>query len=94
MNKVEKDFVSEEIKIRLKNYGFDDTDTENILYQQAFRWFREKKQLFGFVEQITKKTFKFFIKDYRENKGLIFASYVYESYEDAELECLKKLFEI
>ena len=45
MNKVEKDFVSEEIKIRLKNYGFDDTDTENILYQQAFRWFREKKQL-------------------------------------------------
>ena len=94
MNKVEKDFVSEEIKIRLKNYGFDDTDTENILYQQAFRWFREKKQLFGFVEQITKKTFKFFIKDYRENKGLVFASYVYESYEDAEVECLKKLFEI
>ena len=91
---INKDFVSEELTIRLKQYGFDELDVDEILYQQAFRWFREKKELFGFVEQITKNTFKFFIKDYRENKGLVFASYVYKNYEEAELECLKKLFEI
>ncbi len=94
MTTLDKDFISEEIKIRLKEYGFDESDNEDILYQQAFRWFREKKELFGFVEQITKNTFKFFIKDYRENKGLVFASYVYDNYEEAELECLKQLFEI
>jgi hypothetical protein len=94
MTTTDKDFVSDELKIRLIEYGFDEPHVENILYQQAFRWFREKKELFGFVEQITKNTFKFFIKDYRENKGLVFASYVYNNYEEAELECLKKLFEI
>lgn len=94
MTTLDKDFISEEMKIRLKEYGFDESDVEDILYQQAFRWFREKKELFGFVEQITKNTFKFFIKDYRENKGLVFASYVYDNYEEAELECLKQLFEI
>ena len=94
MTTIEKDFISEEMKIRLKEYGFVEPDIEDILYQQAFRWFREKKGLFGFVEQDTKNTYKFFIKDYRENKGLVFASYVYDNYEEAELECLKKLFEI
>ena len=94
MTTLDKDFISEEMKIRLKEYGFGESDVEDILYQQAFRWFREKKELFGFVEQITKNTFKFFIKDYRENKGLVFASYVYDNYEEAELECLKQLFEI
>jgi hypothetical protein len=91
---VDKNFISEEMKVRLIQYGFDEDYFENILYQQAFRWFREKKGLFGFVEQITKNTFKFFVKDYRENKGLVFASYVYDNYEEAESECLKKLFEI
>jgi hypothetical protein len=90
---MDKDFLPENLKVRLKQYGFNGIDDE-VLYQQAFRWFREEKNLFGFVEQITKNTFKFFIKDYRENKGLVFASYVYDTYEDAELECLIKLFEI
>ena len=90
----DKDFISDEMKIRLIEYGFDEPDAEDILYQQAFRWFREEKGIFGFVEQVTKNTFKFFIKDYRENKGLVFSSYVYDDYEEAELECLKKLFEI
>ena len=94
MVKTDKDFVSDEMKIRLIEYGFDEPDVEDILYQHAFRWFREEKGIFGFVEQITKNTFKFFIKDYRENKGLVFASYVYDNYEEAELECLIKLFEI
>ena len=91
---MEKEFISEEIKIRIIEYGFDEPDIEDILYQQAFRWFREEKEICGFVEQITKHTFKFFVKDYRENKGLVFSSYVYNTYEEAQLECLNKLFEI
>jgi len=90
---MDKDFLPENLKVRLKQYGFNNLDDE-VLYQQAFRWFREEKNLFGFVEQITKNTFKFFVKDYRENKGLVFSSYVYDTYEEAELECLIKLFEI
>jgi len=91
---MEKDFLPDYLQDRLKQYGFDTADLDKIFYQQAFRWFREEKLLFGFVEQITKNTFKFFVKDYRENKGLVFSSYVYETYEEAEMECLKKLFEI
>jgi hypothetical protein len=89
-----KDFLPDELTIRLKEYGFNEPNVDNITYQQAFRWFREEKSLFGFVEQITKNTYKFFVKDYSENKGLVFSSYVYEHYEEAELECIKKLFEI
>jgi hypothetical protein len=91
---MDKDFISDELKIRLIEYGFDIPDVDDVLYQQAFRWFRENKNLFGFVEQITKHTYKFFVKDFSENKGLVFSSYVYDNYEEAQLECLKKLFEI
>ena len=91
---MDKDFISDELKIRLIEYGFDMPDVDDVLYQQAFRWFRENKNLFGFVEQITKHTYKFFVKDFSENKGLVFSSYVYDNYEEAQLECLKKLFEI
>lgn len=91
---MDKDFISDELKIRLIEYGFDMPDVDDVLYQQAFRWFRENKNLFGFVEQITKHTYKFFVKDFSENKGLVFSSYVYDNYEEAQLECLNKLFEI
>lgn len=91
---MDKDFISDELKIRLIEYGFDMPDVDDVLYQQAFRWFRENKNLFGFVEQITKHTYKFFVKDFSENKGLVFSSYVYDNYEEAQLECLEKLFEI
>jgi hypothetical protein len=90
----DKDFIPKNLEVRLKEYGFDEPDTDYILYQQAFRWFRENKKLFGFVEQLTQHSYKFFVKDYSENKGLVFSSYVYNSYEEAELECLNKLFEI
>jgi hypothetical protein len=91
---IDKDFLTEELVHRLKMYGFNEPDIDDITFHQAFRWFREEKELFGFVEQITKHTYKFFVKDYRENKGLVFSSYVYDNYEEAESECLKKLFEI
>jgi hypothetical protein len=63
------------------------------LYQQAFRWFREKH---GLDYEITyggkKGEYCAFVKSYiygnNGNNPSIF------SYEEAELECLKKLIEI
>lgn len=60
---MEKEFVPYEQAIELKQLGFDipsiagysypNSDkllTQAILYQQAFRWFREKYNLIGLVE--------------------------------------------
>ena len=73
------------------------------LYQQAFRWFREKYSYFP--------SFDFQYGDSNDNRGYFFCiinindeEFFYESvsknddvfktYEEAELECLKKLIEI
>jgi len=72
---------------------------EAPLYQQAFRWFREKYKLYshvresyafdntlGFVTQINGSYVNHGIEDKSINR--------FETYEEAELECLKKLIEI
>ena len=69
------------------------------LYQQAFRWFREKHELHShvresyafdntleFVTQINGSYVNHGIADKPINR--------FETYEEAELECLKKLIEI
>ena len=63
------------------------------LYQQAFRWFREKYNLKGHVEAIeyfdeTPDTYHWSIlNEYNSGNDQL-------TYEEAELECLKKLIEI
>jgi len=60
------------------------------LYQQAFRFFREK----GFLIDITshdKDDYEFYIR-WHPNKPIL--SDYYNTYEETELECLKKLIEI
>jgi len=61
------------------------------LYQQAFRWFREKYGLFGqinihtyFIYDISNDEFKMIRKYYK----------VTNTYEEAELTCLKNLIDI
>lgn len=80
------------------------------LYQQAFRWFREKYKIdFSIITNYAKVDSKM-IKSYRvgfiivknniidsyflrpENNKLKFIEF--NTYEEAELECLKKLIEI
>ena len=69
------------------------------LYQQAFRWFREEYSLYShvresyafdntleFVTQINGSYVNHGIEDKPINR--------FETYEEAELECLKKLIEI
>jgi len=64
------------------------------LYQQAFRWFREKYNLKSWIQEHTADTFIYEIRPhvlthYKEGE-----TYIYDNYEKAELECLKKLIEI
>jgi hypothetical protein len=61
------------------------------LYQQAFRWFREKYTLIYFIGDDF-GGWSYSISKNSKPQGSISA--VYSTYEEAELECLKKLIEI
>ncbi len=68
-------------------------ECDSPLYQQAFRWFREKHNLKGHIEAVeyldeTPDTYHWCVFD-KFNSG-----YDQLTYEEAELECLKKLIEI
>jgi hypothetical protein len=81
-------------------YMVSDNFTIAPLYQQAFRWFREKEidsefkkieegytfHCFKNQEELSESLLKLFSDDRKK--------YVYKTYEEAQLECLKKLIEI
>ena len=68
------------------------------LYQQAFRWFREKYQLVNYIEYYAEWNFEIFRIDDKiaEVQDDVNVDYTFKggTYEEAELECLKKLIEI
>ena len=71
------------------------------LYQQAFRWFREKYGLIGFrpnVKQFDCHVYDMSLsgKEYTEQRTMkeFNKDPKVGTYEEAELECLKKLIEI
>ena len=134
---MEKEFVSYEIALELKELGFDEpcfgyyrpngnleyveshivkdfsylaknSEWQDLvaapLYQQAFRWFREKYNLRGFIGfRPNVKQFDCHIydmslsgKEYTEQRTMeeFNKDPKVGTYEEAELECLKKLIEI
>jgi hypothetical protein len=56
------------------------------LYQQAFRWFREKYNAHIYPKKFTENTWRVSWGDWE--------SLIFETYEEAELACLIKLIEI
>ena len=103
---MEKEFIPYSEALALKELGFDEPclsfyfrgealiemkaihtfkeDSECIkapLYQQAFRW-------------LWNKTGKYIIPIQKNDKEWLAIGIVYKTYEEAELECLKKLIEI
>lgn len=129
---MEKEFVSYEIALELKQLGFDEpclfayygkSDISNFkesdhvlcgdrhntsfqkdgrvsapLYQQVFRWFREKYKLDSYIKPSllgTKKVYDFYIWfTNKEGERDLFIGMNNEyTYEEAELECLLKLIE-
>ena len=69
------------------------------LYQQAFRWFREKYGLYYsveyYIEDYKYPCFLFKIKNKPDNLPIKYKGLSgYNTYEEAELACLEKLIEI
>ena len=64
------------------------------LYQQAFRWFREKYNMYGISSYYGKNQYFIELLDYKGNQLIEIKDNTFWSYEEAELECLKKLIEI
>jgi len=72
------------------------------LYQQAFRWFREKYDLHVFFPMLGANLISFEIKSFGNKNGNcvqnVYDGIVYDNLyyqpEEAELECLKKLIEL
>ena len=100
-----QEFIPYEQALELKELGFDEECFQKFmlpnmnefckhpLYQQAFRWFREKYQL------------DYWVRAWWEYDRTMFIGYetlvekeehcgTYRTYEQAELACLKKLIEI
>jgi hypothetical protein len=67
-------------------------------YSQAFRWFREKYNLDSFVKHLYKSTIKvgyyFGIDQYKGVEFQMDFDAWYDTYEEAELACIKKLIEL
>ena len=88
----------------IKQASQKDKGVKAPLYQQVFRWFREKHVLLGFIEPANgyedKSLFAFYICDDEQNIIDDEHSYSkdsslhYKTYEEAELACLTKLIEI
>jgi hypothetical protein len=94
----------------LKSYGDDGLLNQNDhslylsapLYQQVFRWFRKKYGLEGYVNLSDSKEGDYFyyfnyistnnISNRRKHCDFFIGNF--KSYEEAELECLKKLIKI
>ena len=69
------------------------------LYQQAFRWFREKYNLFGCIDLHTSTPIHWYIRidDIIKNDYIYHSedeNLKYNTYEEAELACLIKLIKI
>ncbi len=77
-----------------------DGECNTPLYQQAFRWFREKHNLFCEIQmdRTTEPKFCFVIFKYEHfgnyEKVEVDEWYLYRTYEEAEQACLDKLIEI
>jgi hypothetical protein len=78
--------------------SFQDDTTLEIkctapLYQQAFRWFREKYKLHSTITSISQESWQWHITKPGESLGKLYDEDFY-TYEEAELACLEKLIEI
>jgi len=77
-----------------KNSHFNRPDQVALpLYQQAFRWFREKYKLNSLIIDSISYSWYFNINNMQIDDVVSEVLY-FKSYEEAELECLKKLIEI
>ena len=87
--------------ILIKGESFTNTDKVEILYgeectaplyQQAFRWFREKYDIQSYIKPLSDKTWSVYID--RWGHHIVPDYMIFNTYKEAELACLRKLIEI
>jgi hypothetical protein len=89
-------FVSEEYGLEFGKVIQSDLIKDGVVastYSQTFRWFREKYSYQSFISpsnELTYLAYDFTLKGFDG----YFKSKQFKTYEEAELECLKKLIEI
>jgi hypothetical protein len=92
---IERDFYNNIIK-DFNSYVNDTASAPT--FSQAFRWFREKYKLVNYIKYYTEWDFEIFRIDDKiaEVQDDVNVDYTFKggTYEEAELECLKKLIEI
>ena len=99
--------LEDDIQLILNQESIDDYCEENDLYpfhicsaplyQQAFRWFREKHNFHHYIEPIhrnSKIQYEYCVVNSSEDAKEFNEDDIISTYEEAELECLKKLIEI
>lgn len=107
---MEKEFIPYEQAVALKELGFDDVQScisyannqnsfgiASPTFSQAFRFFREKYNYWNYIfPNIHQKDWNYHIQYYDVNEiwGETYIKGNFKTYEEAELECLKKLIEI
>lgn len=90
-NVINFDTISTEVCERLCK---KDNFIKAPLYQQAFRWFREKYGLFGWIEgNEGKRIYMYRIESPIDSDDQL-NCFPFKTYEEAELACLRKLIEI
>ena len=96
-------FVDGELNFMYVNtfHSNDDVNEKSAaapLYQQAFRWFREKYKLYHTIKMFgdwDKPQYSYLVSGRTMTNPAHMWHYEYkDSHEEAELECLKKLIEI
>jgi hypothetical protein len=82
---MEKILVPEELALVLKEMGFDEPYPT---YEEAFKWFKQKKIKFRITDHLYTSVYHKIIVADKETED------IYDCYEEAKNECLKKLIEI
>jgi hypothetical protein len=89
---IERDFYNNIIK-DFNRYVNDTASAPT--FSQAFRWFREKYGYDLTIKKCTPSEYKFEIEQlFVEGDNYYFIDFSFNTYEEAEVECLKKLIEI
>lgn len=68
--------------------------TPKILWQQAFRFFRDNHDLNAYIERYEDKTFTYTITGDRFTEEVALDEVIWYVYEDAMIACIKKLIEL
>jgi hypothetical protein len=92
-----KGYKNSKLSKEVKKYAPGIIDVAAPLYQQAFRWFREKYELHSFIYSDYTWNISGGIWDIAEHKGVRYdwdSPEKFSSYEEAQLDCLTKLIAI